>query len=124
MFGVGGGIIKGPLMLEMGVDPQVSSATSAVMIFFTSLTASTSFWVFGLVRVDYAIPLFVLGVLATAAGQLGVGYLVKKYNRTSYIILSIGSVVALSALLMGLQGVISLFTNGPSHSGSVCAAGE
>jgi uncharacterized membrane protein YfcA len=24
MFGVGGGIVKGPLMLEMGVDPQVS----------------------------------------------------------------------------------------------------
>lgn len=124
MFGVGGGIIKGPLMLEMGVDPQVSAATSAVMIFFTSLTASTSFWVFGLVRVDYAVPLFVLGLIATAIGQVGVGYLVKKYNRTSYIILSIGSIVALSALLMGLQGVISLFSNGSSHSGTICGAGE
>lgn len=29
MFGVGGGIVKGPLMLEMGVHPAVSSACSA-----------------------------------------------------------------------------------------------
>ena len=27
MFGIGGGIVKGPLMLEMGVHPQVASAT-------------------------------------------------------------------------------------------------
>lgn len=32
MFGVGGGIIKAPLMLEMGVLPEVASATSATMI--------------------------------------------------------------------------------------------
>lgn len=31
LFGVGGSIIKGPLMLELGVDPQVASATAATM---------------------------------------------------------------------------------------------
>ena len=32
MFGVGGGIVKGPLMLEMGVMPDVAAATSATMM--------------------------------------------------------------------------------------------
>jgi uncharacterized membrane protein YfcA len=32
LFGVGGGIIKAPLMLEMGVCPEVAAATSATMI--------------------------------------------------------------------------------------------
>ena len=32
MFGVGGGIVKGPLMLEMGVLPDVAAATSATMM--------------------------------------------------------------------------------------------
>lgn len=36
MFGVGGGIIKGPLMLEMGVLPPVAAATAAAMILFTT----------------------------------------------------------------------------------------
>lgn len=34
------GIIKGPLMLEMGMLPEVSSATSAYMILFTSAAAT------------------------------------------------------------------------------------
>ncbi|CAN0410444.1 unnamed protein product, partial [Hapterophycus canaliculatus] len=52
LFGVGGGIVKGPLMLEMGVHPMVASATSAVMILYTSFTATTSFMVFGLLEVS------------------------------------------------------------------------
>ena len=28
LFGIGGGIVKGPLMLEMGVDPQASQYES------------------------------------------------------------------------------------------------
>lgn len=36
LFGIGGGIVKGPLMLEMGVLPEVASVTSATMILFTS----------------------------------------------------------------------------------------
>jgi len=30
LFGVGGGIVKGPLMLEMGVDPQVPSNLQSI----------------------------------------------------------------------------------------------
>ena len=43
MFGIGGGIIKGPLMLEMGMLPQVASATSAFMILFTSAAATIQY---------------------------------------------------------------------------------
>merc|ERR1719486_1430829 len=49
LFGVGGGIVKGPLMLEMGVQPAVASASAAAMILFTSASASVSFGVFGMI---------------------------------------------------------------------------
>ncbi|CAN0516050.1 unnamed protein product, partial [Laminaria digitata] len=78
LFGVGGGIVKGPLMLGMGVHPMVASATSAVMILYTSFTATTSFVVFGLLQANYAIALFIVGLLATAVGQIVVNHLVKK----------------------------------------------
>lgn len=32
LFGIGGGIVKGPLMLWMGIHPQVASATVAVSV--------------------------------------------------------------------------------------------
>ena len=35
IFGIGGGLLKGPLMLELGVLPEVASSTSNVMIMFT-----------------------------------------------------------------------------------------
>lgn len=36
LLGIGGGMVKGPLMLEMGILPQVQSTTAAFMIIFTS----------------------------------------------------------------------------------------
>ncbi|CAE7621290.1 unnamed protein product, partial [Symbiodinium microadriaticum] len=110
MFGIGGGVVKGPLMLEMGVHPMVAAATVAVMIFMTAIAATTSFIAFGTLTFDYAYYLFVFGLGATAIGQFGVAYLVKKYKRTSLISLSIGAVVALSTVLMGLQSVLSLLS--------------
>jgi uncharacterized membrane protein YfcA len=39
LFGLGGGVVKAPLMLELGVLPEVAAATSTTMIAFTSMAA-------------------------------------------------------------------------------------
>lgn len=127
LFGVGGGVVKGPLMLWMGVDPTVASATSACMILFTSFTAATSFIAFGLVQTDYAVVLFLVGIVATAIGQTIVIYLVNKYQRSSPIIISIGAVLLLSAILLGGQELYFEFHPTPGeggHPGGICGAGE
>lgn len=124
MFGVGGGIVKGPLMLAMGVHPSVSSASSACMILFTSFTATTSFMVFGLVIPDYAPVCFAIGFVATLFGQVGLYYLMKKFNRNSFIAFSIGGVVLLSAILMTVQSLISIAEGTHHHTGGVCGDGE
>jgi len=121
MFGVGGGIVKGPLLLAMGVHPMVSSASSACMILFTSFTATTSFVVFGLLIYDYAAVCLCVGFFATYIGQIVLNHLMKTYQRNSYIAFSIGGVVLLSAFLMTIQSLISLAekTSTPS-AGGVC----
>jgi uncharacterized membrane protein YfcA len=117
MFGIGGGIVMGPLMLEMGIHPMVVSATSAVMIFYTAFTGTSAFVAFGLLTWDYGWFLFVVGLAATAVGQFGVSYLVEKYKRTSYISLSIGAVVAISTALLTLE---SLINSGESEATTLC----
>jgi uncharacterized membrane protein YfcA len=122
MFGVGGGIVKGPLMLAMGVHPKVSSASSACMILFTSFTATTSFVVFGLLDMDYAIICMTLGFVATLVGQIGLFYLMEKFQRNSYIAFSIGGIVLLSAVLMTIQSLISIADRGgPQEAAGLCA---
>ena len=123
MFGVGGGIVKGPLMLQMGVHPLVAAGTTAVMIMFTSVAATTMFIAFGTLIWDYAWFLFVVGLIATTVGQYGVGYYVDKYKRYSFISMSIGAVVLMSTILLGLQSIFSLIEaqeEGGGGFGSIC----
>lgn len=120
MFGVGGGIVKGPLMLAMGVHPAVASASSACMILFTSFTATTSFYVFGLLDRSYSPVCFVLGVVSTYVGQIGLSMLMKKSQRNSYIAFSIGGVVLLSAFLMTIQSILSLAEGEVHKAGGIC----
>lgn len=124
MFGVGGGIVKGPLMLAMNVHPAVSSASSACMILFTSFTATTSFIVFGLLVEDYAPVCLGIGFVATLAGQLGLSYLMRRSQRNSYIAFSIGFVVLLSAFLMTIQSLLSIAEGEQHHSGGICGSGD
>ncbi len=121
MFGVGGGIVKGPLMLHMGVNPMVASATVAVMIMFTSVSATAMFIAFGTLKWDYAWFLFFVGLITTCVGQFIVSAAVKKYRRVSLVSLSIGAVVALSTVLMALQSILALTdANREPTDNSVC----
>ena len=124
MFGIGGGIVKGPLMLAMGVHPAVSAASSACMILFTSFTATTSFVVFGLLVPDYAAVCLVVGFLATYVGQIGLNYIMKRSRRNSYIAFSIGGVVLLSAFLMTIQSLIAMAESSHHHSGGICGVDD
>lgn len=126
MFGIGGGIVKGPLMLEMGVHPRVTSATSATMILFTSAGASVSYLLFQQLNLKYGMCLFGLGLFFTLLGQIGLNKLVKRYKRNSLIILIIGITVALSAVAMGIESsgaLIDLFNGHAEGGGDICGAG-
>lgn len=125
LFGVGGGIVKGPLMLEMGIIPSVASATAAAMILFTSAAATVSFVVFGLLHPSYGVLFFVLGFVSTNIGQYGVGKLAKKHGRQSPIVLSIGSVICLSAVLVLIDTIhdnLGLGLNEVLRTHGVCTA--
>ena len=125
MFGIGGGVIKGPLMLAMGIHPAVASATSACMILFTSFTATSTFCVYGLMVRDYAIAGGILGFVATYVGQSVVSRMMATSRRNSYIPFSIGVVVLLSAVLMAVESAIRLASSSDDgarnrSSGRIC----
>ena len=43
LLGIGGGIIISPLLLELGADPLVAAATSALMVLFSSSSAALAY---------------------------------------------------------------------------------
>jgi uncharacterized membrane protein YfcA len=109
MFGIGGGIIVGPLMLAIGVHPQVASATSACMVLFTSATSTLSFLIFGYLKGDYAIFCLGLGFLSTLVGQTVMTVLLTwSGGRNSYIAFCVGGVVGISAVAMGIESAVAI----------------
>lgn len=107
MFGVGGGIVKGPLMLEMGVLPDVAAATSATMILFTSASASLVYLSFGGISADYAVALLLLGFVVTLAGQGSTYWLMSRLQRRSIVIIAMASLMLLATAVMYYESIIT-----------------
>ena len=108
LFGIGGGIIKGPLMLEMGMSPQVASATSAFMILFTAASATLQYAMLGDLRPAYAAVLGAAGFGGTVLGQMLVGALLRKHGRQSLIVLIIAFIIGGSTVVMSITGVLNV----------------
>ena len=87
LVGVGGGIVLGPMMLELGVLPQVSSATTGTMVLLTSSSAAAVFLLCGLIRTDYALALGVVALSGGFLGKVGVVIIVRRYRAAALTIL-------------------------------------
>jgi len=112
MFGIGGGLVIGPLMIAMNVHPKVAAGTLSFMIFFTSGSATISYIIFGLMLEDYALVCILIGFFATVVGKVVVAKLMAKNERNSIIAFCIGFVVLLSAILMIINTIILLVNEG------------
>ncbi|KAF8071240.1 sulfite exporter TauE/SafE family protein 5 [Scenedesmus sp. PABB004] len=106
--GVGGGIVKAPLMLALGVCPEVAAATSSTMIFFTAGSAALVYAHFGALVLDYAAALCALGFAATLAGQLATTRLVRALGRRSIIVLAMATLTAAATVAAGYAAGVAL----------------
>eukprot|EP00026_Physarum_polycephalum_P007587 Phypoly_transcript_07651.p1 GENE.Phypoly_transcript_07651~~Phypoly_transcript_07651.p1 ORF type:complete len:492 (+),score=41.04 Phypoly_transcript_07651:75-1550(+) len=124
LLGVGGGIIKGPVLIELGLPPEVVAATSAYMIIFTSISASVQYIIIGSVMYDYGVVLFGIGLVASFVGQTSLNWVVEKYKKKSYIIFVIAAVIGMSAILLVVSEVIQFMSSsgGDDHFRWSCPA--
>ncbi|KAK8944013.1 hypothetical protein KSP40_PGU010478 [Platanthera guangdongensis] len=105
LLGSGGGFILGPLLLEIGVVPQVASATATFVMLFSSSLSVVEFYFLGRFPIPYALYLILVSVIAGFWGQFFVRKLVKVLKRASIIIFILSIVIIASALTMGFVGV-------------------
>jgi uncharacterized membrane protein YfcA len=127
MFGVGGGMVTVPLLLAVGVHPTVTTATSSCMTLFTTISTTTEFSIYGLVKWDYAVVCFVIGFCAALFGQRIMAYAReaegRNVQRNSLIAYSIGCVILLSAFLMTVLYFLIMFeivVPDDSEDGGIC----
>lgn len=100
-IGIGGGLVKGPLLLEIGLSPLAAVSTANFMIFFTSSANTLQYAILGRLELLDSICFFLTAFVAGAAGLGFVYQFVKKTHRQSYLtfFLSFVSVVSLASML-------------------------
>ena len=105
------------LLLELGMLPNNTQATSATTVMITSGAAMFQFLFLGMLIPDYGIFFALLGLVATFFGQTVLDYLVKKYNTTSFIVFSIALVMIIAVILMAVAGILRIVAEVESGAG-------
>lgn len=101
MVGLGGGVMMSPLLLELRVHPQAAAATSTFITLFASTTAAVTFGLDDRLNLQY---MALFAPICALGGFLGVYVLtglIKKYKCTSLVSVLVGSLILLSAILVG-----------------------
>ncbi|KAE8899394.1 hypothetical protein PF005_g4058 [Phytophthora fragariae] len=115
LLGIGGGMVKGPIMLEAGILPPVQSATASFMILFTASSTTLQFAINGQFpgefQFDYMAWFAFVGFVGGFCGLKCVGYLVKKYKRESIMVYMLAATIGLSAVAMGFIGLQSTLSD-------------
>ncbi|MEW5302944.1 MAG: hypothetical protein WDW36_005681 [Sanguina aurantia] len=118
MLGLGGGMMMGPLLLEMGLIPQVTSATSTVMVLLSSSAALSEFAILRLVNLTYALVFGGAGMVSTVLGVALSSYLLARLNRPSILVIFLSGVMLLSTGLVCVFGLMSAVTELQGHQNS------
>lgn len=105
LLGLGGGIVMGPVLLEVGMHSEAVQATTAVFVFLSSSLATIQFARLRQHVWHYALWYSAVTVAATVLGQKLCQVLVRQKGRYSLITLSIAGVLLASLCALSVIGL-------------------
>jgi uncharacterized membrane protein YfcA len=102
LLGLGGGELMAPLLLAIGMLPQVASATSAFMITFTSSADVVHYLFEGVLSPDpgYVAWALVLGFCSALTGRLLAVHATSRMHHPSLIVFALAAILFLSTVLL------------------------
>jgi len=110
--GIGGGMVMGPILVEMNVPPKVSAATTATTLLVLSSSTGLVYWCRGVAPLDYSLALSTVTMCGAMAGKLVIGWWVERTGKQSIIVWCLLLITVLSASLMGLLGLLNVVETG------------
>eukprot|EP00917_Polyrhabdina_sp_WS-2016_P019023 GHVP01040845.1.p1 GENE.GHVP01040845.1~~GHVP01040845.1.p1 ORF type:complete len:450 (-),score=59.12 GHVP01040845.1:849-2198(-) len=99
-LGIGGGLIKGPVMIHLGLQPLQTVATTSFMILFTASTNMVSYAVSGRVSASSASVYIICAFTASVLGTWALHWWNRSNRRASYSTLFLASVILFSMIAM------------------------
>ncbi|KAI3867060.1 hypothetical protein MKX03_007337 [Papaver bracteatum] len=115
LLGMGGGFIMGPLFLQLGIPPQVSTVTATFSMTFSSSMSVVEYYLLKRFPVPYALYFLGVATLAALVGQHVVKKIISVLGRASLIIFILVFTIFISAILLGGVGIANM-TNTIEHN--------
>ncbi|KAG1335087.1 sulfite exporter TauE/SafE family protein 3 [Cocos nucifera] len=115
LLGLGGGFILGPLFLELGIPPQVSSATATFAMTFSSSMSVVEYYLLKRFPVPYAAYFVAVATVAAFIGQHAVRKLINILGRASLIIFILAFTIFVSAISLGGVGISNMIQKIQRH---------
>ncbi|CAL9767264.1 unnamed protein product [Musa acuminata subsp. burmannicoides] len=108
LLGLGGGFVLGPVFLELGVPPQVSSATATFAMTFSSSMSVVEYYLLKRFPIPYALYFISVALVAAFVGQYVVKRLIDILGRASLIIFILAFTIFVSAVSLGGVGISNM----------------
>ncbi|OIV96554.1 hypothetical protein TanjilG_24207 [Lupinus angustifolius] len=108
LLGLGGGFVMGPLFLELGVPPQVSSATATFAMTFSSSMSVIEYYLLKRFPVPYALYFTLVATIAAVVGQHILRRVITLFGRASLIIFILAFTIFISAISLGGVGISNM----------------
>lgn len=107
MLGIGGGLILAPLLLELGLHPVISSATSNFLVLFTSSSTSFQFIYLGMMKLDYSIACTIVSMTGSFLGTIIIQKIIGKSGKYSPLIFTLGITLLVSSIMIPGEAITS-----------------
>ena len=104
LFGIGGGVVKGPLLIELGLSAASTAATASLMIMFTTLVCVVSSYYYNQLNAGFGLLCCIVGFLSTLLSLT-----VTSSRFPSAVKYSIAVTILLSAFFVGFHSLFEYF---------------
>jgi len=106
LCGIGGGMVIGPILLELGARVSSVPATSTFVVLVTASSSTIQFVLTGNLPFFYAITFASLGGTGTLLGIYMQDFILKRSSNANFVIvLVITGILIASTCLMGYSGI-------------------
>ena len=102
-MGIGGGMLTTPVMINVGMIPEVVVATSSISTFFSSIISVINYIISGKLIWDYGIVFSISSALGSILGLKLSDYILHKYKRQSIIIFIVSLILFTSIILLTIN---------------------
>ncbi|OMJ94769.1 hypothetical protein SteCoe_1948 [Stentor coeruleus] len=106
LLGLGGGNLIGPMLLYLGVRPEISTISSSFTIFISSGTAAAQYFILGMIDFSYTAWFFGLSIIGSLCGMLILRKYAIKKQRVSLLIFCLSTILFCSLILIPIIGVM------------------